>query len=255
MDKELVKENYKEKGKVVDLNVKIGKHLLVTVEMNRFQYENVKLRNYIFLEKLHTMQYEVNDEYKALKSIYLYQLYLNVKDNYHGKGENIIVSYDITDHRIFNDNVKTYIKHLEYYKNMFYTNNNLMEFDEIFMAGLMAKNFYELYSIMRKILSKNGLSQFMESLIHMSNDSFILHEWAKEEMDKLVQDTAKEIGYHEGREKGMKKGMEEGRKEGIQQNTNDIIKKMLDKKMDIDLIADITGTSIEEVKKFSQNIN
>ena len=238
LDKELIKENTFEKGKTVDLNIKIDHHLLITVEMNHYQYEDVRLRNQIFLEKLHTMQYEVGDEYKVLKSKYLYQLNLNAKDNYKNKGENIIVSYDITDHSIFNDNVKTFIKHLEYYKDMFYTNSELMSFDEIFMAGLMAKNFTDLYHIMKNILSDKELNKFMESVINMSKDNFVLHEWAKEEMDKLVMDTA----------------IERGRSEGIEQKELDMIKSMLKNNAEYDFISKVSGKPIEKIKEIEKSM-
>ena len=42
LDKELIKDNYKEKGKIVDLNVKINEKLLVTVEVNRVRFESIK---------------------------------------------------------------------------------------------------------------------------------------------------------------------------------------------------------------------
>ena len=238
LDKELIKENTFEKGKTVDLNIKIDHHLLITVEMNHYQYEDVRLRNQIFLEKLHTMQYEVGDEYKVLKSKYLYQLNLNAKDNYKNKGENIIVSYDITDHSIFNDNVKTFIKHLEYYKDMFYTNSELMSFDEIFMAGVMAKNFTELYHIMKNILSDKELNKLIESVINMSKDNFVLHEWAKEEMDKLVMDTA----------------IERGRSEGIEQKELDMIKSMLKNNAEYDFISKVSGKPIEEIKEIERSM-
>ncbi len=85
LDKELIKDNYKEKGKIVDLNVKINEKLLVTVEVNRVRFESIKERNKLYLEKLRTMQLEIGDEYNILDSKYIYQLNLNAKDNYKGK--------------------------------------------------------------------------------------------------------------------------------------------------------------------------
>ncbi len=266
LDKELIKENYKEKGKMVDLNVKIGEHLLVTVEVNRYDFNTIKERNQLFLEKLHTLQFEVGEEYKVLKSNYLYQLNLNVLDSYKNTGENIIVSYDITNHSIYNDKVKTYIKHLAYYYEMVYNNIELMKYDEIFMAGLMSDSFSKLYNIMNHILSKSEINRFMESVINMSKEYINIHEWEKEKMDKLVQDTAKRLaqeeGHKEGHEKGLKEGLEEGRKEGrkegkiegIKQNKEEIIKRLLQRKYDYKEISEITNVTIEEIKKIEETM-
>ena len=265
IDKELIKENYKEKGKTVDLNVKIEKNLLVTVEINRYNFENIKERNQLYLEKLHTMQFEVGDDYEDLKSIYLYQLNLNVLGN-SNTGENIIVSYDITNHTIYNDKIKTYIKHLAYYSEMFYNNVVIMKYDEIFMAGLMADSFTKLYDIMSHILSNDEIKRFMECVVDMSKKYFNVHEWEKEKMDKLVQDTAREIGFkngleegrekgiEEGREKGIEEGREKGRKEGIKQKSIEMIKKMLKNNLDYDLISKISDKSIDEIKEIEKTI-
>ena len=48
LDKELIKGNIKEKGKIVDFNVSIGKGLLINVEVNRMEYKNIKYRNDLF---------------------------------------------------------------------------------------------------------------------------------------------------------------------------------------------------------------
>ena len=248
LDKELIKENYKEKGKSVDLNVKLDNNLLINIEVNRYNYEHIRLRNKLYLEKLHTMQYEIGNDYKDLNSEYIYQLNLNYKDNYKGIGESIIVSYDITSNKIFDDNLKIYIKHLEYYKNMFYTNPKSMTYDEIFMAGMLSNNFQELYNIMKNILSTKELNRFMGSVINMSKEYFPIHEWEKEKMDKLVRDAARKEAIKEGLEEGRKKGIKEGKEE----NTIEIIKAMLKNNADYSFISKVTNKSIKEIKEIEK---
>ena len=82
---------------------------------------------------------------------------------YEDKGENIVLLYDVTDKSIYNDSLKIIIKHLEYYKYLFYTDRKLMKFDEIFMAGLMSDSFSQLYEIMSYILSDDE-SKILEQL-------------------------------------------------------------------------------------------
>lgn len=262
LDKELIKENYKEHGKTVDLNVKLGSNLLINVEVNRRDYETIRLRNKLYLEKLHTMQYEVGEEYKNLSSDYIYQLNLNYKDKSKNIGENIIVSYDITSNKIFDDNLKIYIKHLEYYKNMFYTNPKSMTYDEIFMSGIMSSSFTELYNIMKNILSTKELNRFMGSVINMSKEYFPIHEWEKEKMDKLVRDKEREIAIKEGHDEGIEQGLEQGLEQGIEQgieqgreeNTINVIKIMLKKKMSYQDISEISGKSIKDIKEIEKDI-
>ncbi len=258
LDKELIKENYREKGKMVDLNVKLGSNLLINVEVNRRDYETIKRRNNLYLEKLHTMQYEVGEDYKDLDSEYIYQLNLNYKDKHNKIGENIIVSYDITNNEIFDDTLKIYIKHLEYYKNMFYTNPKSMTYDEIFMSGMMAESFSELYIIMKNILSEKELNRFMGSVINMSKEYFPIHEWEKEKMDKLVRDTERELAIKEGLEEGRKRGLEQGLEQGLERGKEEgkllIIKELIKKGMPYKDISDVCGKTIEEIKKIKKSL-
>ena len=48
LDKELIKGNFKEKGKTIDLNVRIGEDLIIDIEMNTSKYEVVQIRNELF---------------------------------------------------------------------------------------------------------------------------------------------------------------------------------------------------------------
>ena len=66
----------------------------------------------------------------------------------------------------------------------------------------------------------------------------------------------REEGKEEGRKEGREEGKEEGRKEGIEQerevNKNDkrqIIQNMRQAKIDIKIISQITGSSVEEINK------
>ena len=93
---------------------------------------------------------------------------------------------------------------------------------------------------------------------------------AKEELDKINQDERERMlaelrekaimdelairasGYKEGKEEGIiegiEKGLVEGKKEGIQETEKKYIKKMLERKMTIEDIIEITGLTEEEIK-------
>ena len=131
LDKELVKQNFKEHGKVIDLNVKIETNLLIDVEMNTNSYEVIMDRNELYLEKLDTLSFEVGDEYQVYRSKYIYQLNLNAYP-YEDKniGERIAMMYDVKNHKVFNTRRKIIIKNLAYYRNKYY-NGDKLKSDEI----------------------------------------------------------------------------------------------------------------------------
>lgn len=270
LDKELIKENFKEKGKIVDINVKLGNNLIIDVEVNREKFEIVKERNDLYLSKLDITQLEVGEEYRDLKNKYIYQLNLNAypssKENFKKR---YIVEYDLENKEVFDLRKRKFVKNLVYYRNLYYNGGELLTNDEIFMAGLMSKSFSELYSIMSNILSGNDLNKFIESVINMSNDEFILHAWQKEKFDKMIEERKKELALEEGLEEGRKIGIEEGKlegkeeglkegkkeglkeglKEGKEQSTIEVIRAMIKNNASYEFISNVTGKSIEEIKK------
>ena len=206
LDKELIKQHLKEHGKVIDMNIKIGKDLLINVELNTEKYSLVKRRNDLYLEKLDTLSFEVGESYQELNNKYIYQLNLNShkEENIH-IGEKIIVPYDIKNHEVDDDRSKIFVKNLVFYRNKYYNDKKLSSFDEIFLTSLTSNSFYEFYHIISHILSGERLKCLMESVIDMSKDEFILHAWEKEKMDKMVQDNIKKMLLKKVLYKGLNK--------------------------------------------------
>ena len=74
-------------------------------------------------------------------------------------------------------------------------------------------------------------------------------EWALRDQgyrDGLSQGKAE--GFSQGREEGKAEGISEGISEGKIENKKEIAKNMLSKAMEVELISEITGLSIEEIK-------
>ncbi|MDO5003988.1 MAG: ATPase, partial [bacterium] len=62
----------------------------------------------------------------------------------------------------------------------------------------------------------------------------------------------KDQAYRDGEEAGEKKGRKEGLEEGSTTKAIEIAKSMLEKNMDIDLISELTGLSIKEIKTLTK---
>ncbi|MEG0995201.1 MAG: hypothetical protein RSE91_04480, partial [Bacilli bacterium] len=57
-----------------------------------------------------------------------------------------------------------------------------------------------------------------------------------------------EQGLEKGLEKGIKKGIKQGIEQGIEQGIINTAKKLLKNSIDINIIAESTGLSIDEIK-------
>ena len=107
---------------------------------------------------------------------------------------------------------------------------------------------------MKEIMAKNeNIKEAVEELTGMSKDEElrILAELrVKGRRDEYARrQYAIKQGLEEGRQRGLEEGRKEGRKEGIVQNKREIAKNMLKEKMQINLIAKVTGLTKEEVEK------
>ena len=203
------------------------------------RYSEVKDRNDLYFERLDTMQFEVGEEYKMFKYKKLYQLNLNAnKDERKDINKRIIVEYDILNKEEVDTRKRKFTISLANYYNMYYNEAIEMSLNETFLAGLMSKNFSELFTIMSKVLSSKDLDKFMESVVNMCKDLESIHEWQKDKMDAMVEHNI----------------YESGRNDGIEQNTITIIKSMLENKADYDFISKVTNKTIEQIKEIEKSI-
>ncbi|MBR1734224.1 MAG: hypothetical protein IJ730_02065, partial [Alphaproteobacteria bacterium] len=69
------------------------------------------------------------------------------------------------------------------------------------------------------------------------------------EMNRIY--ATERAGFKKGKAEGEKIGIEKGKAEGANEKAVEVAKKMLRKGIDVDDIADISGLSVEEIKKLS----
>ena len=105
----------------------------------------------------------------------------------------------------------------------------------MWLVAFTSKNFTELYDSLERILTQEERERFLRKVIDLSKDVFILHEWEKDKLDELVKITREE--------NAIKRGLEQG----IELNTVKTIKNMLKEKLDIGLIAKVTGLTEERI--------
>lgn len=92
-----------------------------------------------------------------------------------------------------------------------------------------------------------GIQRAKEELNKLSQDE---HErWLADMREKAIRDemAIRDYGYKEGWQNGLKDGLEQGQKN----KQIEIAKKLLDKKMEISTISEITGLTIQEIEKLN----
>ena len=82
----------------------------------------------------------------------------------------------------------------------------------------------------------------MEEVIVLNSNDALLHEWEKEKF--IAYETY--CATMDATKEALAKGMEN--------QSNEIIKNMLSKNMDINLISEVTNKSVEEIKKIEEKM-
>ena len=241
LNNELPKEIYSEYQKRIDVNIVLNDNIFVEIEINREDFSLVKYRNKMYADKLSSMLLESGDNYKKLENIYFYQLNLNTENKSEDIGEHKIVSYDLTTNEVFIDNQQIILKYLEFYYRLYYNEPKKRTNDVIWLAALCAKNFTELYQMLKQVLLEKELNKFMKDVINMSLENFNLHEWQKEKFDALLAQQKEELAI----EKGIAKGSE--------QTIINTIKEMLKNEASYEFISKVTHKTIEEIEQIHKN--
>ena len=248
LDSELTKEK-KERKKTVDILISLDDKIYIDIEMNRSKFQNIYLRNLEYLKKLSTMLWKEGEDIQNLKEKKVIQINLNANEKENAP-DDIIASCGLLTGYIYDVNGLVFSKNLEENHYLYY-NEGVRRKDVIWLTALTSKTFTELYKLISQVLEKSVALKFMEDVVDMSKDEFILHEWEKDKFDELVKINELESAINEGKAIGF----EDGEKSGIIKGTNkrniEIAKNMLKENIDIKTISKVTGLRVEDI----QNIN
>ena len=248
LDSELTKEK-KERKKTVDILISLDDKIYIDIEMNRSKFQNIYLRNLEYLKKLSTMLWKEGEDIQNLKEKKVIQINLNANEKEKAP-DDIIASCGLLTGYIYDVNGLVFSKNLEENHYLYY-NEGVRRKDVIWLTALTSKTFTELYKLISQVLEKSVALKFMEDVVDMSKDEFILHEWEKDKFDELVKINELESAINEGKAIGF----EDGEKSGIIKGTNkrniEIAKNMLKENIDIKTISKVTGLRVEDI----QNIN
>lgn len=247
---ELPVTHYKEYKKTIDFNVDINKNILLNIELNKSYFKNVKLRNHFYKSKKISMNLKQGDDVKKLKELKNIQLNLNVKDKSTTLGEDIVVPYSIITNTVYVNNDITYIRYLDYYRNLYYNGDVELTEDEYWLVLLTAENYMELNEIASKFLSEEIREKLVKDVIRLSNDELIFDEYEQMMGDKLIEYEEHQSLLEEGYEGGYQDGIEEG----TNQKELEMIERMLKGKYSYEDISKITEKTIEEIKEIEKNL-
>ena len=133
---------------------------------------------------------------------------------------------------------------IDYYKKMVY-NGNKKFISNNYLLCAMNLQPSELDNIKE---GNEMLMEYKKDLEKINNDEDFVKWMSAEEEAEMFERTRLIVAEKEGHQQGFEKGMKEGIEQGIEQEKIEIVKKMLNKQIDITTIIEITGLTQEEIE-------
>ena len=227
INSEYVRENIIETDKKSDLLISIGDNV-INLEMDRRYYSGSNKKNNKYIHKI------VN-HYNPKNTVQI--CFTSYKEGEELKGEKKSIRkymFQDSDGNVEDYGLEKYKIDLEYIENKYYNNDELTRREKIF---LMFKESN------RKILKE------------ISKGDKIMDKIYKR-LDKLSEDEALSLLYDEKEREEEKKQaeIEYAEEHGLNKGIKQTAKNMLERNMNIDVVAEITGLSLEEVIKLKEDI-
>lgn len=216
----------------------------------RQEYPDEKLgildvRALFYLSKMYTEQIGRGDPYTKLKKCIHVSILDFIRFADDEKCHRIISLCDEQTGKKYTDLLEMQILELKKLP------EELQSDDEVirWMRFLAGKNRKELEDMA-------GTSEYIEEayreLERMSADERARLEYEARQKAIRDHDAIMSSAWETGMEKGLQEGMEKGLQEGREQGKKDIVFRMLEKGMDPEMIADLTGMNIEEIQKLEE---
>ena len=244
LNNELIKSRKKEYHKTVDIDVRINHNLRIDIEVNSEKFNNIKVRNTFYLNKITIDTTDAGINYQDFSKVFFYQLNLNCNksDKYLDEEYQILST---KSHQILLDNYKIICKSLDYYKELYYNQSSYLSDDIIWLSLLKADNFIELKEIASLVMNDKEKEKFVSDCEDAGKDVKWLSEWNPDFWADVVR--------HNVLEEVKNEGLQEGLQEGIKQKKIEMIKGMLTEEIPLKKIAKIANVSVDEIKKIGKS--
>ena len=247
---EIPKETIEEKLSILDIKAEINNNTMIDIELQVGNTTAIERRLVVYNAKLIAGEIKVSKEYKKAKdtiviciindNVVKRNAYLSLAMLKYEKTEEIRyvnIGYE-KEEEYLTDMVKYYIIELPKFKKK-----------KPKVADLLEKWLYVIggdEKMMEEYKNENEeIKEAVEQLTQMSADEYERELYEIRERSRLTYNTE----MYEARRKGLEEGIEKGEKESKLK----IAKKLLERKMSTQEIAEITGLKEEEIEKMKDN--
>ena len=237
LSSEIPKNNINIKGKTVDVLVET-KDGILNIELNNGYYPSLHKRNAGYIFSKYSEEIKVSETYDKMKTF----IQINFTKGLGKKGREIEVYTLKNEHNdtLYVDNLIIIEFNIDKIKKLWYNGDKELTF----IAALDA-NIEEL----DKMSEGDEYMELFEKEVKRLNENqkFTAFMTPEEENEKLIKTLISEAKT-EGELAGEKRGEKRGEQIGQRKNNLSVAKKMLENRLNIEMISKITGLSKKEIE-------
>ena len=244
------KENNEDKETIVDVKCITHSGTVVIIEIQLQGNSRFPERILYYWASNYSKLLKHGEKYDVLTpviSINLLNFNLDDANNIHS----CYMIYEMNNKKLLTDHLQIHIIELKKFK------YNILKSDlNCWLKFFTMKNNKEI--IMSELVKEKPIMEEVQRKYNnFIKNSLMMNEYDKREAylygNQIMLEEERRLGIEEGFKKGIEQGIEKGIEKGIEQGIkeNKIVtaKNMKNKNIDISLISDVTGLSIEEIEK------
>ena len=243
-----IAENYDEKESIVDIKATTETGITVLIEIQARENEDFVKRALFYWAYNYTSSLNrggIYDELKAVISINITNFILT--DEVHS----CYVLKELNNNRILTDHCQLHFIELPKFNLTDIT--KIKDFEKLNKEFISWVKFFKGED-MSILIKENTIFEEVEKKCNtFVNDSPVMDKYKKREIDSYFFDKSLELDLKKAKEQGLaegrSEGIEKGREEGEINKSIEIAKGMKNKNMDIKLINELTGLSIDIIEK------
>jgi predicted transposase/invertase (TIGR01784 family) len=249
-DKILEKDLLDDKIGILDIRAKIDGNINCNIEMQVVDRKNIEKRLLFYWSKMYTSSIKEGNNYEQLEKTIVI-LFSDYKLDGLKKIKKYVTKWNIREEEytgiILTDVFEIYIIELpKVNKYIEKANTNRLDF---------WVKFIENPEVVDVSKEDGAIRKAKEVLEEISSDDRERRLAELREKYIMDQKAIEQGGYEKGRKDGIKEGriegLQQGLQQGIEQNKREIVVKMKEQKIDIDVISKVTGLSVEEIEEIN----
>ena len=244
--------NKRSKRMISDIVLRVGNNI-INIEGNKKYYKGLLERNHIYYSKLISNSLSINDSYKNTLAV----TQINFNNFAVNKSKLVINEYLVMEKRNLDIELELFKKfhmNLDRIKKKCYNNNKKLTIFERYLAIMII----EEKSMLKKIAKGNRVLERVVERIMEINENY--DEWVRvydvvEENNRMwrtiVANKEEEVIEREKKKAEKKVQRVENKLHKAENNTIQIVKNLLKQNLDINLISEVTGMSVNNIKSLN----